>query len=198
MKFYILTFASVIAIGCYAQFGSVPMNQTIRTPYGNQTITTYQHMPMYYYGNRQASVKHTFTIVLSGDSSVTTNTKINISEKQHTMRVKTPVGKRTLFPSNTQEIYRITAMGKKLTGIPADSCWLFKVASGAINSYSHLAEEGYVYVIAIQNGNDAPIVPITRKNLEAILGETIDPKVKKLIDKNNLTSAIERYNKLNP
>jgi hypothetical protein len=198
MRFCILVLASIVTLTGYGQFAPVPMNQTIRTPYGNQTITTYQHMPMHYYGYRQASVKHNFTIVLRRDSTVTANTKIDISEKQHTLRVKTPEGKKILVPANAKEIYRFTYEGKKLTGIPADTCWLFKVATGAINSYSHLAEEGYQYVIAIQDGDDAPIVPLTLKNLEAILGETMEPKVKKLMDKNNLAGAVERYNNLNP
>lgn len=198
MKFCVLLFVLLLALSAHAQFGAMPRTSTIRTPYGNQTITTYQQTPMYYYGHRQASVKHKFTIMFKGDSSLTANTRIDISDKQHTLRIKTAAGKKTVLPSNTKELYRVTATGKKLTGIPADTCWLFKVAEGRINGYSHLAEEGYEYVIAIQDGSDSPIIPLTRKNLEVMTGETSDSKLKKLIDKNNLTAAVALYNKSNP
>jgi chromosome segregation and condensation protein ScpB len=38
-------------------------------------------------------------------------------------------------------------------------------------------------------------VPLTRKNLEAIVGNPADPQVLKLIESNKLIKAVQLYNK---
>ena len=191
MRIFFTLVLFVIMKSVNAQY--VPVPSTIKTPYGNVGTTTYRYVPMYY-GTGPASVKYTFTIELDGDSTLTAKTRIDVSEKQHSMQVKTEKGKKTVFPSGTKQIYRLTAEGKMLTGQPADSCWLFKSVSGKINAYSHLAEEGYTYIIAIQNGDGAPIVPLTRKNLEAMIGTPHEPRIMKLIEKGKLAKALEMYN----
>jgi hypothetical protein len=177
-----------------AQF--VPVPSTIKTPYGNVQSTTYHYMPMNYYNVGQASVKYAFTVVLQSDSVFTAKARIDVSKKQHVLPVKTREGKRDIFPGNTKQIYRETSTGKKIVGMPADSCWLFKSVTGKINAYSHLAEVGYSYIIAIQDGDRAPILPFTRKNFEAMIG-TADKKVLKLIEKGKLLKALQAYDEVN-
>lgn len=171
----------------------IPVTSTIKTPYGNVNTTSYRYVPMHY-GSGPASDKYTFTIELNSDSSLTSKTRIDVSEKQHSLQVKTETGKKTVFPSDTKQIYRLTTEGKMLTGQPADSCWLFKAVTGRINEYSHLAEEGYSYIIAIQDGDRAPILPLTRKNLEAMIATPDEPRIMKLIEKGKLVKALEMYN----
>jgi hypothetical protein len=104
------------------------------------------------------------------------------------------------LPGDTQEIYRMTASGVKISGQPADSCWLFKAVSGKISAYSYLAEVGYSYVIAIQDTEEEnqPIVPLTKKNLEAMVGTPENDNVLKLIEKGKLVKALEAYNSESP
>ena len=140
-------------------------------------------------------MKYNFTVVISDDSTITSRAKIDITDKQHAIPMKVKKGvKRSIFPKETKELYRILPSGKKLSGIPADSCWLFKSVTGKINVYSSLAELGYTYITAIQNGDDGPIVPLTKKNLEAIIGTPENPRVLKLLEKNKLSQAIELFN----
>jgi hypothetical protein len=179
---------------CLAQGMMIPQTTTFKTPYGNANTTTYRYVPMHY-GNRSASMKYQFEIVLYADSTLNTRAKIDFSDNHHRMKVKTDKGKKNLFPSDTKEIYRITPEGKRVKGISADSCWLFKTVEDKINAYAFLPEGEYTYVIAIQDGDNNPIVPLTRKNLEAIVGNPADPQVLKLIESNKLIKAVQLYNK---
>lgn len=177
-----------------AQYSApMPVRSTISTPYGNVPYTYYiPGVPMHY-GNAQISYKHPFTIILKNDSVITDNVRINISEKQHNIEVKVHRVKATYKPGHTKEIYRTLPDGRKLTGIPADSCWLFKTNAGKINSYSFIAEENMYHVIAIQKG-DGPIVKLDKKNLTDMVSK--DPKVLKLIERNKFAKAITLSNKL--
>ncbi|MFN5169083.1 MAG: hypothetical protein ACK5DD_05630 [Cyclobacteriaceae bacterium] len=186
--FFLILTGSLAAI---AQGMWVPRPTTINTPMGNVTTTTMQYTPMYY-GNQQNSLKYQFTIVMADDSTFSQRTTIDISEKKHTLKVKTRNGKKLIAPSDTREVYRITMEGRKLEGIPADSCWLFHSVKGKINCYAYLAEEGYNFLAAIQQG-EGPILPLTKANLLAMVG-TQDPKLQKMIDRGKFASAIKRYN----
>src|SRR5688572_14076225 len=125
MKLF-FTFLVLITIKvCPAQGIMVPRTSTFQTPYGNVKTTSYSYMPMNY-GSNSSSVKYQFEIVFNADSTLRTKSKIDFSDNRHTMRIKTERGKKTLFPSGTKEIYRITSEGKRIKGVPADSCWLFK------------------------------------------------------------------------
>lgn len=109
------------------------------------------------------------------------------------MKVKKGV-MRNIFPKETKEIYRILPSGKKFSGIPADTCWLFPAATGKINGYTDLPREGCLHLIAIQLG-DSPILPLTRKNMEAMIGPVTNPKLIELLDKGNLSEAVRQYNR---
>lgn len=191
MKLILTTVLIISHVVASAQFMSVPTTSTIRTPYGNVSHTTYTNIPMYY-GTGVVSAKHKFTIVLKNDSTVTANTKIDMSAKTQAVYVKAKGKKGKIEPVDTREIYRITAEGKKLSGIPVDSCWLFQSAKGKINTYSNLAEVGTMYAIAIQEGDNGPIKPLTKDNLLFIVGDV--PKLRKLVERGKLIKAIDFYN----
>ena len=175
-----------------AQFG--PSYSTVRTPYGNVTTMTYNYTPRTY-GNTGASQKYNFTVVLNSDSTISAKTKIDVKEKQNKLIIKTPSGKQDILPKDTKELFRINTAGKKVTGIPADSCWLFKIIYGKINSYSNLSDALAFGSIAVQKGDDAPIVPLTKKNVEDMLSDSNSEKVKKQVKKGNMIAAIIEYNK---
>ena len=150
-----------------------------------------------FYGSGRISVKYPFTVELKNDSTFTVKTRIEHTDATHALTVKDGNRKKVnISPSDTKAIFRIRADGWKIYGIPADSCWLFLSEPGYINSYSFLAEPGMSYVIAIQDGEDGPIVPLTKDNLLPILGN--DPKILKLIDKGKLVKAVELFNRMDP
>ncbi len=174
----------------------MPMPQTIQTPYGRATYNNFVYQPMGSYSNNQKiSWKYDFTVVMrSGDSIFTQRMAIRISEKPHQLVAKKRKGKRVIVPVETRQVFRINLKtGHKLTGIPADSCWLFKSVRGKINGYSPVAEEGYWLLAAIQQGNDGPLLPITKENVQAMIPEP-DEKMKKLIEEGNLIRAVQKYN----
>jgi hypothetical protein len=193
---HLLTFVFVVAAysSCFSQM-SIPVTSTIRTPYGNVPHTYYVPGPRMYYGEPNISAKYQFHITLNNDSTFMARTMINLPKEKenHSITIKSKKERTTLYPADTKSISRTTSDGMRLVGIPADSCWLFKTSKGKINSYSFVAEPGMDYVIAIQNGNDGPIVPLTKDNLLAITG-TENEKVAKLIEKGKLIKAIEFYN----
>ena len=195
MKYLIILFFAACTVSCFAQSFSVPRTSTIRTPYGNARITTYDrvYMPILY-GNGQASPKRDFVVVLKSDSTVMYKTRIDVKGKPQSLTVKINKKKRKLVPADTREVYRLRGSGEKVVGIPADSCWLFRAVSGPINGYSNLAEEGYDYVIAIQVAPKGPIVPFTLENLKAMIGVTDDKELKKMLDKKWTLKALKYVN----
>jgi hypothetical protein len=194
IKFITLTYCVLIGSLVQAQF-NVPYTTTIRTPYGNQKITSYHpSAPMYpyRYGSTIVSSKYKFTVVLRNDSSFVANTKIDMETKTHALLVKTKSGKQTVFPRDTKEIYRTDINGVKISGIPTDSCWLFQCGKGKINTYSSFAEKGTMYAIAFPEGDSDPMQPITKDALLGIMGG--DPKLKKLSEQGEEIKAIDLYN----
>lgn len=195
MNKLVLAISVLFSFPSFAQM--IPMTSTIRTPYGNVPYTyhVYSPTPHYYYNQGSISNKYEFTVVLKNDSMFDVRTRIDLPKDKgnHSITFKTKTGKQTLSPSDTKAITRITYEGKQLYGIAADSCWLFKTDAGRINSYSFLAEPGMSYIIAIQDGENGPIVPLTKENLQAIVG-TGNEKINKLLAKDKLIKAVEEYN----
>lgn len=177
----------------YAQFNTT----TIRTPYGNTKVMTYTPQRLNYYGQGAITEtsKYEFTVVLQGDTTIVAKAKIDLSTTPDTMRIKVNGKKRDIVPSETKEVFRVMPDGYKLSGIPTDSCWLFNVIDRKkINAYSDNPVRGYMYVIAIQSGDDGVILPLTIDNLKKLIGETDDPKLLKMIEKKKVLSALARFN----
>jgi hypothetical protein len=193
VRFFVLATALMLACNVVsAQYGYIPTTRTINTPYGPAKINDYRYSPMHmYYGNPSISQKYTFTIVLQSDSLIKAPAKIDIDEKQHVLKFKYQKSKHELKPSDTKEIFRISSTGVKYQGIPADSCWLFKSVTGKINGYGIVAESGYSYIVAIQQGEGA-IVSLTKEALEPMIRE--NEKAMKYFEKKKYTSAIQAFN----
>src|SRR5690349_3529791 len=172
----ILFFVFLLYIGInlgHAQW--MPTPRTIQTPYGKATITDYHYHhtpPIAYYGKAESKIspKRTFFLVLPNDSIISTFAMIKLEETNY-IKVKDKDGNKIYYPKDTKSIYRIQPQSKmKVEGIPADSCWLFKTTTGKINAYSFVAEPGTSKIIAIQQGDNGPILPLTEENLVAMVG----------------------------
>ena len=196
MRFSLLIIVVMVSVASgYVQFGS-PITTYSRAP-GGQSVpyTSYIPSPRYNYGQGNPSLKYEFHFVLKNDSTFIATTRINITkDEDNSITVKIRKVKATLFPEDTKSISRTTYDGQLLKGIPADSCWLFKTVTGKINTYSYLAELGLDYVIAIQEGDQGKIVPLSKENLLQMITSTDDPKIYKWIENKKFTKAIERYN----
>ena len=193
--------AFFIFSGINASFAQmmVPMNNTIRTPYGNASYTTWVPGPrMYYGGTATPSYKYPFTIVFKTekDSTLLVKAKIDASEKNHVIRAKVNKQKVVIKPTDTKEIYRIATSGEKIAGMATDSCWLFLAIKGKINGYSYLAEKGagsWGSIIAVQKGEGQPILPLNKDNLEEMVAD--NPEALKFAKKKKLEKAVTTYNK---
>jgi hypothetical protein len=177
--------------GLFAQTVYVP--QTISTPYGNVTTQRAVYMPMNYGNYGTQNIKFEITVVLKNDSVINLKSHIESEEKKMYVVYKVKKVKRKIFPNETREIYGNSSVHGRMMGIPADSCWLFKAFTGAINSYLSIPIKDYNMVIAIQQGNDGVIIPLNKKNLEAITG-TDDPKIVKWLSRNKLSKVLMYYN----
>jgi hypothetical protein len=202
MRFLTVVFSLALSVQiCFAQV-MIAVPRTIHTPYGNATLTSYQMgMPFNYnLSNKKGkarpnSMTYEFRVVLKNDSSFSSKAKINVKDiKHHTIVIKGKKEEIAFSPSETKSVSRVTMEGVKIPGVPTDSCWLFKTYTGKINVYSFLAELGTAYAIAIQDGADGVIKPLTKENLLEMV-EYDNPKVHELIEKGDLIDAIRLYNK---
>jgi hypothetical protein len=127
---------------------------------------------------------------------------IDFSDSVHRIEYKEDRAMKVILPSETLLVSHVVirqgegtvaSRSQLLKGIPTDSCWLFLVVEGAINCYGYLPVLGMDYVIVIQKGSDGNRVPLTKANLQAIVGS--DPRWKTKIEKGKLTQVIRAYNK---
>jgi hypothetical protein len=173
--------------------GFIPVTQQINTPYGNVPHTYYVPTGMGYYYNRgNISYKYEFTVILKNDDKLTFKSKIGLSDSIHSLTYKEAGEKRKILPLDTKEVFRFTTSGKRITGIPTDSCWLFKVVEGKINGYSFLATEGAEHLSAFQVG-DGEILPLTKDNLMPIVLD--DPRRVKWVERGKLGKVIADFNR---
>jgi hypothetical protein len=82
-------------------------------------------------------------------------------------------------------------------GAANDTCWMFKVLSGAINVYSFSGEEDGLYfdeasIVAIQL-NNGPILNFNEENLKLMVGDDINSL--ESIKKKSYFKAIKKFNK---
>lgn len=178
--------------GLSAQVYYVP--QTFSTPRGNITVHQPMRMPGSY-GNfgGQVNPKFEFIVILKNDSVLTFKSRIESADKKMYVLQKKKRVKRKIFPSETKEVIAYSSNYGRIKGIPADSCWYFKAHSGAINSYTILPMNVRNDAIVIQQGDNGPIIPLTKTNLIAITGSD-DPKIAKWLGKNKLAEIITYYN----
>jgi hypothetical protein len=189
---YILSIVLFCTLNAPAQFVSVPTK--INTPYGSATIPTQVYMPRHYnYGNGVINRKYNYTIVLLNDSTIEVKTKINIDDPVNFLSWGKKDNKTIIRPPDTKEIYRIGADGRKVAGIPMDSCWAFLVDTGKIRTYSITSDIDVPSIAYIQKGENGTILDLTRESMEQMVGD--NQRILALVKKNKLLKAIKEYNK---
>jgi hypothetical protein len=173
----------------------MPVHHTTRiaTPYGNVKMTHTTWTPMHTnYGGEYGPLKHRYKIVFSSDSSITVFKAITITDSSQTIEYKDKDKTRhQIRPNQTEALFRLMTEGEDMKGVPTDSCWLFKVTKGAINGYSNLPEENEG-IIAIQNGDTGPIIPLTKENLLPLISS--DHLAMRRYEKGKLLATILTYN----
>lgn len=189
---------TLIGLTSFAQM--VPMNNTIRTPYGNVNSRYYVPGPNMHYGNGAAqktkTSKFLLEITIKEDSVVTISSSIYMDKDTTYLVVKTEgTKKRKIFPHETLRIRKIYANTEPIDGIVTDSCWMFRVTKGAINGYSKIPLSNQ-YISLIQQGTNGPIIPLTKENLEPLISN--DEKAMRLLKKNNLKGALLAFNSNKP
>jgi hypothetical protein len=140
-----------------------------------------------------ASIKQVYTVVYLDSTTVTVRAEIG-DYKGHTfLMINEPGVAKAIRPKDTRSLIVGTLdKPKYAAGIPADSCWLFKITNASINLYSLLPKSDSRFVVAIQKGNDAPILALTAENALAMIEE--GHPARKWIAKGKLIDAVKTYN----
>lgn len=146
-------------------------------------------------------------VITGGDGSVKkVKSKILIDESTKKFYVEyenkdlpksDPNRKIKVYPGETLSISRMDAYtGKMLNGVAADSCWFFKVISGPIAAYTFLSEspasfdEGHI--VAVQKGENMPIVKFDEFNLKAMIAD--DKDAMQYFKLKDYYGALKKYN----
>jgi hypothetical protein len=173
----------------------MPITDVIKTPYGDVPHTIYVPDVQQHRMNDvkpKVKTRYELEITFKDESVVKTLGNFNIRDSVHNLTIKQNRAKEKLMPVDTRQLIATTETGRRIAGIPADSCWLFIVEKGRINSYAYLPMELPEMIVAIRSGDEGPIVPLNKENLLAIVGN--DAKLRRLVEIGNYRKAIQLYN----
>lgn len=172
-----------------------------------------------YNGNNFINLKHEFRVVMKDGSVLNVKSKILADTVAHSnyllyvnkdLKKDDPKREQKIYPSQTKEISRLKNMPNqfssrfnqfapkvdtsRVTGIAADSCWLFKVLPGKLSAYSFLSEPDVIYVskpIAMQLDKQL-VEKLTPEALEAYVKD--NEKAYKAFLKKDYYKAIKQFN----
>jgi hypothetical protein len=178
----------------HSQYYSPPTR--ISTPRGNVTIPGHWNGSYHFYNwnNGKVSNKYDYTIVLLNDSLKEVYARINISDSVNTIEVGKKENKIVFKPKDTKEVYRFDPDGNKITGIPNDSCWVFLISIGKINTYSITSEMDKESTDFIQKGEKGILYSLTKENVLEMVKDNEEALDK--AKKGKLLKAISIYNKV--
>lgn len=125
------------------------------------------------------------------DSSYTKYSQLTLNDSAHYIYYKENKRKVKVYPSQTTKLV-FESQNSRYTGIPKDTCWFFKIYSGKINGFSYFPEVSEGYVVAIQNGINGEIVPLTKAAVLVMVAG--HEKATALANKEKLWKAIKAYN----
>lgn len=194
----VVSLFSVMVFSSWDSFSQmIPIQSTMKTPYGNVPYTHYVNTGSYTNYYRSYGVpnyKYTFTVVMNDGNKFLIKSNMNFTDSVTSLVYKENGVVKYLTPSQTTSIFRTSDTGgSKVIGIPADSCWFFNVLEGELSGYSQVSEQTTAYITAFQEGENGEILSLTKENLMPIVGG--DPKRKKLVEKGKLVQAMKMYNK---
>jgi hypothetical protein len=162
----------------------------------------------YRWGNATAeNFSYTFTVIMKDGlkKEVTSRIYHNKSLNKNYLLLGEDTSGQKIYPEQTNYIARMdsdnnVAHKHFITGIPNDSCWMFKVIIGTIAAYSYLSErdESDFFdpstIIGLQYG-DGAILALNSDNLKKMVSK--DKDAMKYFDKKDYYKALTRYNKDN-
>jgi hypothetical protein len=159
-----------------------------------QYAPQYPPVPVFYNSNRpeKPTPKLLFSATFKNDSTITGLCIVNYKRKINTLQMAVNNGQQQIVrPPDTKSISRTTDKGTVLIGIPADTCWLFKVVVGKLHLYTDRAEENLHFAVAFQEG-EGPLLPLTKKGLMPYMKH--DEKLVNLLNRGRFVKAILKYN----
>ncbi len=147
--------------------------------------------------------EYDFTIKLK-DTVIKAHSRIYVDAPLHkaflvyedlSVSKKDPRRKLKVYPDQTTIVSRVEpTTNQVVTGMPTDSCWLFKVVSGKINLYSQLSQTKGLstqYIKAYQIG-EGPVMKLDSTALSQLVKS--DQKAYDLVGKNDFYKAVIKYN----
>lgn len=100
--------------------------------------------------------------------------------------------RRRIYPSETKQLEVLDYKNYRMTGMPADTAWLFNTDSGKIISYAPVPVYQTEKMAAFRFGEQGPLLPATAQNLLPFL--SADPKARRLAEKGKLYRAVRLFN----
>jgi hypothetical protein len=195
MKPYTIMLMTVVlfATDVFSQF--TPTTTTLSTPRGDVKIQDLRYTGPYNMYMVKLSIKKPFNLknkyeiraLLQNDSVIIDAGKLHKDGNTYiitydSLKIKSTETKEIIFPIEE---------GEFLKGIPKDTCWIFKTASGTINAYAVTPNIDTKDIVAIQKLT-GEIVPFSKELLIEWL--KLDPKAVKLAEKDKYLDAIKLYN----
>jgi len=203
MKPTILIFFCALSVTAQAQH--TPMPNFSYTPKPDMSFSNFMAMNAMFHNYRYygtVSQKHKFKVLMKDSSTLELVAKIDADSLTRYLvytdrSVKRSDSGRTkkIYPSQTISISRMDQYGApQITGIAADSCWLFPVLRGQlISAYAALAEDeiddGFLLYFQAKDG---PLIRLTDDNLEAAIKG--NEKAERLLKKKKYSRAINKFN----
>ena len=207
-------FSTNFAVALYAGMGAFRANQTMQ--FANQQMQQQMMAMVGMRGAGNTNLKYIFQVLMRDSSWVQVNSAIyndTGKRKSYLLIVDKRFKKsdtnrfKRIYPSQTLYIDQSTEQtADKVNkynyayhnfGKPTDSCWMFKVKEGAIDTFSYSCEDWNDYyspstVVGIQLNGEA-IVQFNTDNLKKMIAA--DLEAMKFFDKKKYFKAIDRYNK---
>lgn len=141
---------------------------------------------------KKGKEKNYFNVALLNETIVKAYTRIDTKTIPHSVTITQGNEIQRLTPTQTHLVSLLKDDGDETIGIPADTCWLFKMAKGALNIYTYLPYPDWNMVVALQKGEDGNIVRITAESLKTMIAD--NPRALQLFSLNKWRLAIEAYN----
>ena len=182
VSFALLVFSSALAQPVMSSFSRLQQ----------VSATLVSATPSTLFTPKRGKERNYFNVALLNETIVKSYTRIDTRTVPHAVTIMQGGQTQRLTPSQTHLISLLKDDGDEAIGIPADTCWLFKMAEGKLNVYTYLPYPEWSMVIALQKGDDGKIVRITAETLRAMIADNV--KAVHLFNLNKWRLAIEAYN----
>jgi hypothetical protein len=141
---------------------------------------------------KKGKERNYFNVALKNETIVKAYTRIDTRATPHSVTISLGDEIKQLTPAQTHLVSLLKDDGEEAIGIPADTCWLFKMARGTLNIYTYLPYPDWSMVVALQKGDNGDIMRITAETLKSMIAD--NPKALQLFNLNKWRLAIEAYN----